>query len=186
MKFFLLAVVFFNFSSYCWSVIGVFKTVNQRDLLQYRILQISSLLVWSYSLYTIWISSEVNAKEINTKIVTLSLIQIFCAISFWKLSRLARENEFTLAFSKDQPQKLVKKFFYERVRHPFYMIYLLSYYSIAITFMDGLGFTLCLIMNVIYFRAAKLEESKFLNSDLASEYIKYMKETWMFFPKIKF
>ena len=180
MKFLLLGIVAFNFLSFCWSVIGVFKTVAQRDSFQYRLLQIGSVVIWSYSLYTVWSSTESDYK-----LLIVFLIHIFCAISFWKHSKLVKENEFSLAFSKDQPKKLVKKLFYKRVRHPFYMIYLLSYYSIALAFMNGIGLTLCFLMNLIYFRAARFEEAKFLRSDLATEYTDYMKETWMFFPRIR-
>lgn len=178
MKILLLILSFSNFASYLWSVIGVFKPNKERKLFEYRFLQLNSLSIWIVSLYELYMTDLVLEEQIF-----LCVFQLFCLLAFWKHVRIVKENEFSIAFCKDAPRKLIQKGFYKKVRHPFYMFYILSYLSIAVLTMSPVLILLNISMIFVYYRAARFEESKFANSDLSIEYNKYKKQTWMFFPK---
>lgn len=93
-------------------------------------------------------------------------------------------NGFTTAFSKDSPTQLVRKGLYSKIRHPFYMTYLLSYFSLAIGLLDFRITIVSLVMFYVYISAAKFEENKFLNTNLKDHYLAYKKQAGMFFPKL--
>ncbi len=179
MKWLLLFFAVCNFLSFFWSVIGVFKKNSDQDVFRYRLLQLNSLLLWITSCYQIFSLEEPDLLPFTLMI----LVQIICLVAFWSQSAIVKRNSFTIAFSKDLPQRLITEGLYKRVRHPFYMIYLFCYFSIALGTQSILLAGLSASILAIYFVAAKGEELKFLSSPLSEEYKAYRTKTWMFFPK---
>lgn len=179
MSFILFSVAIANFLSFAWSVIGVFTKNEDQSKMKYRFLQISSIATWFFCSYACYVT-EASALQI----ISCAVIQVVCLTAFWKTSSIVKRHKFTIAYSKDAPVKLVKEGLYGKVRHPFYAIYLVSYFSIGLILVDPPAMAASLVMLWVYFDAARIEERKFLESELASQYIEYRKKTHMFAPKI--
>lgn len=178
MKSLLAAVVIFNFVSFWWSVIGVFKKVSEQNLLYYRLLQINSLIIW------IALVSSVLQSQLSIETYVICIItQIIFSVLFWKHTKLVKQNNFSIVFSHDQPQTLVRNGFYKYVRHPFYSIYFVSYATLAVATLDIISILFTLSIGALYYKAAKQEEKKFEQSALAAQYQVYKAEVGMFFPK---
>lgn len=171
-------IVLLNFLSFAWSVIGVFRKVEDQDRLMYRLLQLNSVLIWSLGGYLV-----VTQDLWLWQAVVLAGIQLFCLGTFWSLSRIVKRNSFSIVFSRDVPTQLVRQGLYNWIRHPFYMVYLLSYFSLSIVCQNFLLLLLSVSITLLYYRAAKAEEAKFLNSSLAAEYREYQNRTFKFLPK---
>lgn len=179
MKSLLAAVVLFNFVSFWWSVIGVFKKVSEQNLLYYRLLQINSFVLWVSLVYS------VLQSHLRIEIYAICLfVQIICSVLFWKHTKLVKQNNFSIVFSHDKPQALIRNGFYKYVRHPFYSIYFITYATLAIATFDITSIVLTLSIGVLYYKAAKQEEKKFEQSALADRYQEYKAEVGMFFPKM--
>lgn len=90
----------------------------------------------------------------------------------------------TAVFSDDLPLEIIVSGPYRFVRNPFYLAYLLVYVQ-AIVASRSWWATLPLVwMGSIYYRAALLEEKKFLNSRLAPKYRRYIATTGRFLPML--
>jgi protein-S-isoprenylcysteine O-methyltransferase Ste14 len=104
------------------------------------------------------------------------------ALFAWGL-RSIRRQQFSAAFSDDQPNLLVRHGPYRFIRHPFYLAYLLAHAvplaaSRSLWALPGL-----LLMGGIYLRAAQLEERKFLASPLAAAWLEHQRRTGRFLPR---
>lgn len=180
MKFAFLTISILNFLSYFWSVIGIFKKVEEQSTLNYRLLQINSLALWGA------LPIAIVKSELSSAVYFLGVgIQMFCLVSFWAHSKIVRNHNFSIVFSKDLPTKLIREGFYKKIRHPFYTIYTITYFSIAIITQDLVSLLLSATMFAIYVKAAKFEEKKFKNSTLNMEYDEYKKVSGMFYPRLR-
>jgi protein-S-isoprenylcysteine O-methyltransferase Ste14 len=181
MRWLLLILTLCNFASFFWSVIGIFRKVEDRKTGYYRLLQVNSLSLWilgAWAVHNLDMTGNHSIRDIS-----LLALQFFCLIIFWKHSRIVKDNKFSIVFSNDLPERLVIEGLYKNVRHPFYMIYLICYFSIAVATENLWLLILSFSILALYFRAARSEERKFLTSPLASQYAEYRKSTWMFLPK---
>lgn len=180
MKYLLIGILVLNYFSFFWSVIKVFRKNEEQNLILYRVLQITSLSFWIYSIYVVLEKVETSDFEI----MALLAIQVFCLIAFWQNSKIVKRNSFAIIYSKGEPLKLVEEGFYKRVRHPFYMIYLLCYLSVGIWSLNPILIGLNALLLGLYYAAALSEERKFLLGKHSVEYANYRKRTHMFFPRI--
>lgn len=174
----LFALVLINIASFLWSVLQVFKKQGELDRSKYRILQVLSLLTWVTALTAFWRNPDGTPYEmvgIVGQIVTL--------IVFWSHTRLVQQNQFSLIFSNDIPARIVQAGLYRWIRHPFYMCYLLCYYSLALALLDWPLLACAVLMTGVYWNATLFEEKKFLSSRHAREYESYLARTGRFFPK---
>ena len=103
---------------------------------------------------------------------------------FWWTIAATRQNRLTLAFSEDAPQHLLAAGPYKFVRHPFYAAYISFWLAGAIATMQWWLLFSVAVMSALYFRAARMEETKFAASNLNSDYARYREQTGMFFPKL--
>lgn len=172
-------LVSLNVISFLWSVIGIFKSNKEKESLKYRGLQIFSVLTWITCLYAVYFSDLTDIQS-----WALCLCQLICLISFWSHAQLVKRHQFTIVYSLDQPQKLIKSGFYAYIRNPFYLTYLVCYFSVGIFSFNGAVLSLSLVMLWFYIDAARLEEEKFMNSSLSLEYKEYYRSTGRFLPKI--
>ncbi|HET9647912.1 MAG TPA: isoprenylcysteine carboxylmethyltransferase family protein [Microlunatus sp.] len=104
---------------------------------------------------------------------------------FWSSIRVNREQPLSLSFSTDRPDHLITRGPYRLIRHPFYLSYLLAWSAAPVAtrrWWVGVG---PVIMAVLYRRAARFEEAKFLASPLAECYRDYQRSTGMFLPTIR-
>jgi protein-S-isoprenylcysteine O-methyltransferase Ste14 len=105
-------------------------------------------------------------------------------VLFWICVRINREKPFSLAFSTDQPEHLMRRGPYRFVRHPFYLSYSLGWIASILASAQPWLLLSLMVMGTIYYRAAAAEERKFASSSLATVYADYRRRTGMFFPRL--
>lgn len=103
---------------------------------------------------------------------------------FWMSVSENRRRPLSLAYSLDSPAHLVTTGPYRWVRHPFYTSYLLAWTAGCVASGQMLLVVTVLVMMVLYWRAAALEEHKFDDSPLAHEYAAYRNATGRFLPRL--
>lgn len=179
MRHLLFALVLANIASFLWSVVQVFKKHGELDQSKYRIFQALSLLTWVTAVTSFWRTPD------PTPFATAGVVgQILTLTIFWSHTRIVQRNRFSLIFSNDVPAKIVQAGLYRWIRHPFYLCYLLCYYSLALALLDWPMLVCSVVMTVVYWNATLFEEKKFLSSHHAGEYEDYLARTGRFFPKI--
>jgi protein-S-isoprenylcysteine O-methyltransferase Ste14 len=101
---------------------------------------------------------------------------------FWWAIRANSTARLSAAFSPDVPVHLVEDGPYRFIRHPFYCSYVLTW--LAGTIATGRWWLLptVVVMVLIYWRAATVEEEKFSRSSLAGEYQRYRARTALLVP----
>lgn len=165
----LLVLIFYctNVALFVWAVLFYFKKPH-RPSLGYRVIQLYSLLIWGYQ---IWLIAYHDTQEWG-KWLSLSVC-LYSLILFCLAVRAGRIANLSLAYSKDQPQKLATEGPYKLVRHPFYSSYLVLYLGISIAYQDTPSYLLTLLGFAIYTHGARSEEEKIKNSPLGSDYQAY-------------
>ncbi len=93
-------------------------------------------------------------------------------------------KKLTMAFTPDAPSFVIQTGIYRKIRHPFYLAYCLTWVGGAVATLSPTLFAFALWMVLLYFTAARIEETKFLRSPLAEEYSAYRKRTGMFWPRL--
>lgn len=169
-----------NVASVGWSAYDVFKKKEISRDLRFRIVQFSTSLFFLLGTY-FFLRSELEL--INY--LFISFVQIMCTIGFWTHVKIVKENEFSAVFSTDVPPAIVQKGLYQFVRNPFYLIYLMIYWSLSVGLAQPILMVLALFMTGLYINAAKFEEKKFLSSPLKEQYLAYLKQTGRFIPKFR-
>lgn len=116
------------------------------------------------------------------QLYTAALIYVFSLALFWWALLTNRNKPLSAVFSLDAPVHLVQQGPYRVIRHPFYSAYLLSWLAgVVATGRLWLMLTVA-IMIVLYYRAARYEESKFAASALGASYRWYRSRTGLFLP----
>lgn len=105
------------------------------------------------------------------------------ALFAWALSGV-RRGQLTAAFSGDRPRQLITRGAFRWVRHPFYLAYLLGHALPWLAARSVWALPGLLLMAAIYWRAATLEERKFLASPLAAAWRRYRRRTGRFLPRL--
>jgi protein-S-isoprenylcysteine O-methyltransferase Ste14 len=88
-----------------------------------------------------------------------------------------------LAFENAQPDSLFREGPYRRVRHPFYLSYLLFWVGTAAATPGLLPWLVPAIMLAAYRHAALQEERNFQTSPMAAIYAAYRAQSGMFLPR---
>jgi protein-S-isoprenylcysteine O-methyltransferase Ste14 len=95
-----------------------------------------------------------------------------------------REHRLTLAFSRDEPLRLLEEGVYRFLRHPFYTAYSLSWAAGVVLAPSWETTISASAMWALYAYAALEEEGKFLGSPLHAAYTKYRQRTGPFWPRV--
>lgn len=178
-KIILLSIFAASFGSFIFGMTYFFRT-HERVPLGVLVIQLFGsiflLLHLSLLLYT----------ESVPTIYTYVGIAMYCAafILFWFAVQSNRSKPLSQCYGTDIPEHLVVSGPYRWIRHPFYTAYMLAW--LAGVFATGELWLLpsVAIMVIIYVYAAILEERKFMNSALATEFRSYRQRTGMFLPRI--
>ena len=182
LKYLYLAIAVVTFGSYIYSVTGFFRPEKEVMTRDYQILRLASVITWALSLRAIYFFDlELNGLfPLYVGIVCISLSLLF----FWYTARHIGRHSFSIVFSKDTPKHHVSDGPYSYVRHPFYTGYILNYYSLALCMFSVEALVCAIVMNLIYYRAAKIEEDKFLSSVHKESYHLYQTKTGMLIPRV--
>ncbi len=179
MKYILLACAALNYLSFFCCLFAIFRSHKEVYSLQFSLLKLNTLALWIAGPVLIWNSPP------HAGFLVISAVQLMCLVGFWATSGIASKNQFTTVYSKDTPVKLVRTGLYRFVRHPFYLIYLVTYGSLIFVAPSLIYTALVVSITMIYIHAARAEEAKFQASILSDEHKRYQDETGMFLPKIK-
>ena len=126
----------------------------------------------------------VNHASALSKALGAGLMLLALAI-FWWAVRTTSGHSLTLAYSLDSPVGLVNEGPYRFVRHPFYLSYLCFWMAGVVATGQPLFGVIFILMLALYWRAAWMEEAKFLNGPLADVYRQFQAQAGMFFPRRK-
>jgi protein-S-isoprenylcysteine O-methyltransferase Ste14 len=143
------------------------------------------LIMWlGYSMALLHLLSHALIQDLVLWRVVTGLL--LCWISLWlfhSARQANRDRPLSIAGSLDQPGHLNQRGPYAYIRHPFYASYLYTWAGGALM---GPWWLWCapLLFGVIYWRAARAEEDKFLSSPLAADYCDYMQRTGRFLPRL--
>ena len=101
---------------------------------------------------------------------------------FWWSIATNRRQPLSAIFSPDRPAHLMTKGPYRVIRHPFYCAYLLVWLAGLVATANSWLAVTVVAMSALYFRAARFEERKFLDSALARHYRSYQARTGQLIP----
>lgn len=167
------------FGSFIWGMARFFRISGQVPI-GIRIVQIvgGTMLVLHFVILC-------RGRDFSAAVSsTAACLYVASFALFWSAVSVHRHRPPTLCYSSDIPVHLIVSGPYRWVRHPFYTSYMLAWLGgIVASHQPWLVLSL-LIMSALYFRAARLEESKFAASSLAVEFADYSKRTGMFLPRI--
>lgn len=93
-------------------------------------------------------------------------------------------NRLTAAFDVDAPRFLMKTGPYRFVRHPFYAAYIGFWLGCSVAANSWILWLVFALLAALYVIAARREEQKFDNSDLADDYRSYARETGFLLPNL--
>lgn len=178
-KYIFIAICIYNFFRFALSVKNIFVGHSESIQIGYTFLKITNVLMWVTSIYFFTKFHDVPIEKYALYLATV--IQLIVAYTFGQAKKIGK-SKLTLAFSLDAPQKILQDGPYKYVRHPFYFCYLVCYFTIAFVISNPIVWGVFFMNLAIYLWAAKVEEGKFLKSNLSDEYKKYIKSTGMFFP----
>jgi protein-S-isoprenylcysteine O-methyltransferase Ste14 len=109
-----------------------------------------------------------------------ALLYLWSLGLFWWAIRTNSATRLSAAFSTDVPVHLVEDGPYRFIRHPFYCAYVLTWSAGTIATARWWLLPTLVVMVIIYWKAAKIEEEKFSRSSLAKEYERYRERTaWL-------
>jgi hypothetical protein len=101
---------------------------------------------------------------------------------FWWAVATNRRSPLSAVFSPDLPSRLTQDGPYRFVRHPFYCSYMLTWAAGFAATLEPWLLPTVAGMLVLYAGAARHEEGKFSNSELAQAYAEYRRRTGLFVP----
>lgn len=171
------------FISFAWAIKKHFRTTKNgggKMPAGMRVVSLLGLLFMILQLVAIVAANEFNfwAAVAGTIFYAASL-----ALFWWAIAA-TRQKRLTLAFSTDAPEHLLASGPYRFVRHPFYAAYILFWLAGLIAALQWWLLISVVVMTALYYRAARMEETKFAGSDLSGDYAFYRERTGMFLPKI--
>lgn len=108
------------------------------------------------------------------------------SILFMASIKASRETELYYVFEGRKPQSILQRGPYGRIRHPFYVSYLLLWAGWALAALHPVAGIPVIALIALYVNAARGEECAIMNSPLAGEYGEYRRRAGFFWPKFAF
>jgi len=174
---FVVVMALLTYGSAVW---GAFRFFCVDDSRSQRGKQLISSVGGLAMLGSIALLATANLSAANFVIGSLAFV--FSLGAFWWTYWSVRRYRFAFAFSSCAPTAIVQVGPYAYVRHPFYVAYLLGWFA---TFAVSPGLAsggIFLLMAIIYFSAASVEEAAIATSPHAAEYASYKARVGMFIP----
>jgi|GEM_PF-2013666 len=168
------------YSTFYWSVIGVFETKEDRYQNLFTFLKVFSIFFWLLSLYM-----TLKTPDLSSSRLAIGIFLNLCSLSiFWWASKSIKNQNFATIYGKDVPLKVFKGGPFKYVRNPFYSSYILCYSSTTFTLNSMTLLVLLMTLTLAYLVAVKIEENKFMYSKDFRNYLSYKKNTGRFIPKV--
>lgn len=172
-----LAVSWITVGAYTWSVRGHFASEGMPRGAGFIALFVTGHTIAFSVLTLIW--EQPLAAQIAGLVLELAAGALF--VSAIRASRQARLK---FVFDPENPHGLVTTGPYARIRHPFYVSYVLFWLGWALALWTVWVIPSVIAFLVLYVQAARMEEAKFAGTPLADEYAAYRRRTGFFWPKL--
>jgi protein-S-isoprenylcysteine O-methyltransferase Ste14 len=174
---FSLAVI--AFGSFGWAAACFFRLPDRESR---KARGMASVLVWpSIFIETIGILLFANSRGLISLSILLFTVSL---VVFWASVYFSKDHPPSFAFSRETPTRLLRSGIYKSIRHPIYTAYSLAWLAGPVATAKWWMFTIFLVMAMIYYKAARLEEMSFRDSSFGREYEQYRTVAGMFFPKL--
>jgi protein-S-isoprenylcysteine O-methyltransferase Ste14 len=170
----LFVVALVSFAIYGYAIKKVFSREHGVDR-RMKLLQVLGSIFALVHLLYLW-HSDSQSYSIH---VAASFFYATALATFFAAIRALKGYRLTLAFSPDAPKTLIDQGIYGYIRHPFYLAYSLTWIGGAVAAPSLVTAGSTLIMVVFYVSADRVEERKFLSTELASSYELYRNRTGM-------
>ncbi len=174
-----LALTYFNLACFAWSLSGVFRP-GKPDR-RFALLKI----VWNIAAFACLWAEWKNPLDSPQRWMATDIMLVTSLLLFWYSAHTIRNVDFTVIFSPDTPNFIMKRGPYKYIRHPFYTAYILTFSGAALATLHPLVCALDVIIIGLYTHAALSEEKKFYHSSLGTEYEVYSRRAGLFWPKVK-
>ena len=146
-----------------------------------RLITFLGLISFAGQINAIWFKNEFY---ILTSIVGSMFYLTSLFLFYWAI-RATLKYRLTLAYSRDEPQFLLKNGPYGFIRHPFYLAYSVFWLAGFAATQNWWLILSIAVMILLYYQAAKMEEEKFsLSQSFQKDYSDYREQTGMFLPKL--
>lgn len=164
----------FCFAAFVWGVRWHFESAGgmQRGMRGVSLLSLLGLAIFWWRLW---------ACPLFAWPVALGLFAAALAL-FRAAVRASRGARLHLAFDPQAPHCLLRRGPYRRVRHPFYLAYMLFWLGTALAARGLAGWIVPVLLSALYVIAAWREERRFGDSALADAYAAYRTRAGMFWP----
>lgn len=173
----LLGLALLSFLIYVYAIRRVFSREHGVDR-RMQLLQLFGTLSAAAHLWSIAVADSVPAPQAAVAL----LLYVLALMVFAAARRALRGATLTLAFSPDTPRQLLRDGIYARIRHPFYTAYQLTWLAGIVAAPGPLTIASSIVMAAYYWHAASLEEQKFAQSVLATDYDHYRRSAGRFWP----
>jgi protein-S-isoprenylcysteine O-methyltransferase Ste14 len=144
-------------------------------------------LIEASTLVCIGAGTALISQRVNGQLVAdgfaLTIAFASAAMFRWGCASV-KPMQLSAAFSPDAPVELVRCGAFRFIRNPFYLSYILAQAVPLLASRSGWALIPLIWMGGLYWRAAVIEERKFLGSPLAQEYREYVRQTGRFVPRI--
>ena len=175
----LLLLLVMCFASFGWALRSHFVCSRISRLL--RLTAVVGIILACLQSFAIFF--EAGAGAVQSGIA--ALLYAVSLVIFWWTTKVTRDRRLSVAFSPDEPHYLLKRGPYRFVRHPFYASYSLFWLAGLIATPRWYLLPGIVVMFMLYWRAARMEEAKFANSPLSEAYEDYRSQTGMFLPRFR-
>lgn len=132
-------------------------------------------LIFTY--WLLWSANSLSVIETAIAVVTYS-----CSLClFWWAIRSAGSLDFASSGSKGE---IITTGAFGFVRHPFYLSYLIVWFSSALLLNSIFLWLSCLVLVGVYMSSARAEEAGIVAGEQSAAYLAYRKKTGMLVPRI--
>jgi protein-S-isoprenylcysteine O-methyltransferase Ste14 len=166
-------------AAFIWARYAVFR-IDGPATPGVRVIEVSTV---SSMALGFWLIASRTAGPSALDAAALGLASASAALFFWAV-RGVRRHQLSAAFSTDLPTELLRSGAFRFVRNPFYLAYLLAHAVPFAASRSAWALLPLAWMALLYRRAVRMEERKFLESPLAAQWQRYAQVTGRFLPRL--
>jgi protein-S-isoprenylcysteine O-methyltransferase Ste14 len=166
-------------AAFIWARYAVFRIAGPAAP-GVRVIEVSTV---SSMALGVWFIASREAGSVALDAAALALACASAALFSWAVHSVRRQ-QLSAAFSNDLPTELLLRGAFRFVRNPFYLAYLLAHAVPFAASRSAWALLPLVWMALLYRRAVRMEEHKFLASPLAAEWQRYAQVTGRFLPRL--
>ncbi len=179
LRYLIFFIELFLFTGFIWVIVSWFKKGNEIERWEMKFVKIAGLL---FILAHLSVAIYYPPTSVLFSLIGLCFLLLSGILFLWSIKSFNQQPP-AVAFAGTIIRPLNTNGAYKIIRHPFYTSYSLAWIGGTIATQCWYLIISFFCMFFIYWRAANLEETQWLNSSHADTYQTYMKATGMFFPK---